>query len=120
MRTTLSLAALLILLAGMAAAMRHDDLRRSKEAELRQDLFTLRDVIAQYTLDKQKAPRSLEDLVKSGYLKQIPQDPFTGKADWEPQREDSIMTVDQREPGIDDVHSSSNQIASGGSAYRSW
>jgi hypothetical protein len=52
-----------------------------KEAVLRQDLFTLRQVIDQYTMDKQKAPGSLEDLVNAGYLKSIPIDPFTGRRD---------------------------------------
>ncbi len=61
---------------------------RAKESVLRQDLFQLRSLISQYTLDKQKAPQSLEDLVTAGYLKQLPADPTTGKADWEPQQED--------------------------------
>jgi len=119
-RTTLSLAALLILLAAMAAAaVKQDDLR-AKEAELRRDLFTLRDLISQDTLDMQKAPQSLDDLKTAGYLHDIPEDPFTGEANWEPHQEDSLMAVDQQEPGIDDVHSASHRIASDGSAYSSW
>jgi uncharacterized membrane protein len=118
-RTTLSLAALLIVLAAMAAATKRDDLR-AKEVELRQDLSTLRDVISQYTLDKQKAPQSLDDLKTAGYIHDIPKDPFTGEANWEPHQEKSLMAVDQQEPGIDDVHSASNLISSDGSAYSSW
>jgi general secretion pathway protein G len=119
-RTTLSLAALLIVLAAMAAAMKRDDLMRAKEVELRQDLSTLRHVISQYTLDKQKAPQSLDDLKTAGYIHDIPKDPFTGEANWEPHREESLMAVDQQEPGIDDVHSASDLISSAGSAYSSW
>jgi general secretion pathway protein G len=93
---------------------------RAKEAVLRQDLFTLRQVISQYTLDKQKAPQSLDDVIAAGYLKQVPIDPMTNQTSWTTDQEDSLMAVDQQEPGIVDVHSSSNQTASDGTAYSSW
>jgi general secretion pathway protein G len=85
-------------------------------------LFTLRTLISQYTLDKQKAPQSLEDLVQAGYLKQVPPDPITGTADWTAdEAQDSISSPDQQdEGGIDDVHSSSSQIGSNGTAYNTW
>ena len=54
---------------------------RAREAVLRNDLFTLRSSIDQYTLDKQKAPQSLQDLVTAGYIKSIPKDPITNSAD---------------------------------------
>lgn len=93
---------------------------RAREAVLRNDLFELRKLISQYTLDKQKAPQSLEDLVSGGYLKEIPKDPMTHEANWEPKQEEVLMTVDQQEPGIDDVHSSSNMMSSDGTAYSTW
>lgn len=93
----------------------------AREAVLKQDLFQLRSLISQYTLDKQKAPESLDDLVSAGYLKQIPKDPFTGAADWTTeQEEDTILDPSQTETGIDDVHSASSQTSSDGSAYSSW
>ena len=92
---------------------------RNKEATLRQDLFTLRNVISQYTLAKQKAPQTLEDLIPAGYIKTVPKDPLTNEANWTTDQEDSLMTVDQKEPGIVDVHSSSNLSASDGTAYSS-
>jgi general secretion pathway protein G len=93
---------------------------RAREAVLRNDLFELRKLISQYTLDKQKAPQSLEDLVSGGYLKELPKDPMTHEANWEPKQEEVLLTVDQQDPGIDDVHSSSNAISSDGTAYSSW
>ena len=93
---------------------------RAREAVLRNDLFELRKLISQYTLDKQKAPQSLEDLVSGGYLKEIPKDPMTHEANWEPKQEEVLMTVDQQEPGIDDVHSASNMMSSDGTAYSTW
>ena len=93
----------------------------AREAVLKQDLFQLRSLISQYTLDKQKAPESLDDLVSAGYLKQIPKDPFTGASDWTTeQEEDTILDPSQTETGIDDVHSASSATSSDGSAYSSW
>jgi general secretion pathway protein G len=88
---------------------------------LRDDLFTLRSLIQQYTLDKQKAPQSLDDLVSAGYIKQIPKDPFTGSADtWTTDQEDVLLSVDQQQPGIVDVHSGSSQNSTEGTPYSSW
>ncbi|HEY8670188.1 MAG TPA: type II secretion system protein [Terriglobales bacterium] len=97
-------------------------IKRSREAVLRQNLFTLRSVISQYTLDKQKAPQSLQDLIQAGYLKQIPVDPITDQANWTvDQEEDTIMSPDEQDQGgIDDVHSSASQVGTNGTAYSSW
>src|SRR6266699_3379631 len=94
---------------------------RSREAVLRQNLFTLRSLIQQYTLDKQKAPQSLDDLVQAHYLKIIPIDPMTSQANWTVDQEESIMSPDQQDQGgIDDVHSSSSQVGTNGTAYNTW
>ena len=111
---------LILILVSIAVPIYNRSILRAKEAVLRQDLFTMRQVISQYTLDKQKAPQSLDDLVSAGYMKVIPSDPFTGEANWAPDQEDSLMAVDQEEPGIVDVHSASNATASDGTAYSSW
>lgn len=93
----------------------------ARESVLRQNLFTLRSVISQYTLDKQKAPQSLDDVVQAGYIKTLPNDPMTTKPDWTVDQEDStLMSPDQQDSGIDDVHSSSSAISSDGTAYNTW
>jgi general secretion pathway protein G len=100
-----------------------NSVKRSREAVLRQNLFTLRDLISQYTLDKQKAPQSLDDLMQAGYLKQIPRDPMTNEANWQPEecQEDTLMSPDEQDQGgICDVHSSSPQISTSGDAYSTW
>ena len=97
--------------------------QRSREAVLRQNLFTLRDLISQYTLDKQKAPQLLDDLVQANYLKQIPKDPITDQADWvtEQEQDNTVMSPDEQDQGgIDDVHSASTAIGSDGTAYNTW
>src|SRR6267378_3859308 len=111
---------LIIILVSIAVPVYNRSILHAKEATLRQDLFTLRSVISQYTLDKQKAPQSLEDLIQAGYLRQIPNDPITGQANWEVVQEDVLLAVDQQDPGISDVHSASNANASDGTAYSSW
>jgi general secretion pathway protein G len=93
---------------------------KAREAVLRNDLFELRKLISQYTLDKQKAPQSLDDLVQAQYLKQLPKDPMTHEANWEPHQEEVLLSVDQQEAGIDDVHSAANAISTLGDAYSSW
>ena len=93
---------------------------RSREAVLRNDLFELRSLISQYTLDKQKAPQSLDDLVTAGYIKVIPKDPMTNEANWEVVQEDVLMAVDQQDPGISDLKSASSATGTDGTAYSSW
>ena len=89
---------------------------RAKESVLKNNLFTLRTVIDEYTYDKQKAPQSLQDLVSDGYLRQVPMDPMTGAADWKVIMEDATNTVNQTEPGIFDVRSGSDKTSLEGNA----
>jgi general secretion pathway protein G len=112
---------IMLILVSMAIPAYNQSILRAKESVLRQNLFTLRSLISQFTLDKQKAPQSLDDLVSSGYIKQIPNDPMTGKPDWEVvQEEDVNMSPDQQETGIDDVKSSSTLNSSDGTPYNTW
>jgi len=93
----------------------------AREAVLRDDLFTMRSVIDQYTLDRQKAPQSLQDLVSAGYLKAIPKDPLTGSTDtWRVTTDDTLIDPSQTQPGITDVHSGASGTGTDGSAYSSW
>jgi len=113
--------AIIMILASVAAMHYEHAVWRAKEAVLRNDLFTMRSSIDQYTLDKQKAPQSLQDLVSAGYIKAIPKDPITDSADtWVTEQEDSLMAIDQTAPGVVDVHSGASGTASDGSAYNTW
>lgn len=111
---------ILLILISIAVPAYQRSIVHAREAVLKQDLFQLRSLISQYTLDKQKAPQSLDDLVTAGYLKQIPKDPFTGAADWTVEQDDTLLSVDETDPGISDVHSSSSEIGSDGTAYSTW
>ena len=95
--------------------------RMAREAVLKEDLFTIRGAIDSYTMDKQKAPQSLDDLVQEGYLKSIPEDPMTKSKDtWVTDSGDALHSIDQTDPGIDDVHSGSQESGADGTAYSSW
>ena len=111
---------LILILVSIALPVYSRSILRAKESVLKQDLFTLRNVIDQYTLDKQKAPQSLDDIVQAGYIKVVPKDPFTNEANWTLDQEDQANAVDQQEPGITDLHSSSSLTATDGTAYSSW
>jgi len=112
---------IIVILMSVAIPRYQASILRARETVLRDDLYTLRSVIDQYTLDKQKAPQALQDLVDSGYLKTLPMDPFTNSREtWIPITDDSIMSADQSQPGIIDVHSGSEQKSSEGSAYSTW
>ncbi len=112
--------AITAILLAMAVPMYQKSVVRSKESVLRQNLFTLRTVIDEYTYDKAKAPQSLQDLVSEGYLRQVPVDPMTAQADWTTIMEDAVSSVNQTEPGIFDVRSKSDRKSLEGTPYNEW
>ena len=112
---------IIVILMSVAIPRYQASILRARETVLRDDLYTLRSVIDQYTLDKQKAPQSLQDLVSAGYLRSIPKDPLTGTADsWQTTSDDTIMDPNQSQPGITDVHSGASGVSTEGTAYASW
>ena len=91
------------------------------EAVLKEDLQTMRKAIDSYTVDKQKGPQSLDDLVQAGYLKSIPVDPLTHRSDtWMTSQDEAMYSLDQTDPGITNVHSGAQESASDGSSYSTW
>jgi len=100
---------IILILAGIAVGRYEKSVLRAREATLKQDLFVLRQGIQQYTLDKQAAPSSLDDLVSSKYISGIPTDPITRNRDWHLDFENVVLTPEQSSPGLTDVHSSSGE-----------
>jgi general secretion pathway protein G len=96
-------------------------IKNAKEAVLKEDLHVLRNAIDSYTMDKNKAPQSLDDLVQAGYLKSIPKDPMTHSSEsWVTSTDDTLQSVDQTDPGVNDVHSGSDEVGTDGQPYSSW
>ncbi|MGH9702248.1 MAG: type II secretion system protein, partial [Candidatus Acidiferrales bacterium] len=100
--------AIILILATIGAGQYQKSLLRAKEAALKHDLFVMRQAIDQYTLDKEQAPQSLDDLVSAGYLREIPMDPLTRRKEWNTTSDEVLSTVDQTATGITDVHSTSD------------
>jgi general secretion pathway protein G len=96
---------------------------KAKEAVLKEDLFTLRDLIDQYFADKGKYPASLEALVEEGYLRKIPVDPFTLSSDsWQTEAAPMEDGADEEGggAGVYDVHSGAPGTALDGTSYSEW
>ncbi len=109
------------ILVSLAIPIYQRSILRSKETVLHSNLFTIRQVIDEYTYDKQKAPQSLQDLVQEGYLREVPKDPMTdSNTTWHLVMEDAVQSVDQTEPGIFDVHSGSDKMGLDGTPYADW
>ena len=113
--------AIISVLLAIALPIYQKSIIRAKESVLRNNLFTLRSMIDEYTIDKQKAPETLQDLVSEGYLRQIPQDPITGSDQtWKTIMEDTPINGSNNPPGIFDVRSGSDKIALDGTPYADW
>lgn len=111
---------IIMILAGIAVTKYEKSVLRSKEAVLKTDLVNMRNAIQQYTLDKEAAPASLDDLVPN-YISAIPVDPITRTKDWKAVSEDVLLDPQQTSPGITDVHSGSDQVSPfEGTAYNTW
>jgi general secretion pathway protein G len=96
-------------------------IKSAREAVLKEDLHVLRQAIDSYTMDKQKGPTALDDLVQGGYLKEIPSDPMThSTTTWVTATSDVLESIDQSDPGINDVHSGSDEVGTNGQPYSSW
>jgi general secretion pathway protein G len=105
---------------------------KAREAALHHDLFEMRKSIDDYYADKQKYPESLQALQQEHYLRNIPKDPMTGKADWEEVQNtpdpsdpkamptDPSAQNDNAAPGIYDVHSQAPGNGLDGTPYKTW
>ena len=132
--------AILGILASAAAPMTLLVIKRQKERELRRELWEMRDAIDHYKdvadsgavqikVDSNGYPPDLETLVngidlqgkKVRFLRRIPVDPMTGKAEW------GLRSM-QDDPDSDyyggqsvfDVHSKSQGIGLDGTKYSDW
>lgn len=112
---------IIMVFVGIARPLYRNAMVGAREQVLRENLHTLRQLIDEYTKDKNKAPQSLDDLVSAGYLKQIPEDPFTqSNGTWQVEMDDSVFSPEQTEPGIVDVKSGSDRVGLDGTPYNTW
>jgi general secretion pathway protein G len=110
---------IIIILAAVALPQYQKTIMHARETVLRDDLYRMRSLIDQYSADKGKLPGSLDDLVTAGYMREVPVDPITDAKDW------NIVTGDdpyssEGGSGIIDIHSSSGEVSTEGTAYSEW
>jgi general secretion pathway protein G len=112
---------IIFILLGLAAGRYDMTIQRSREAVLKHDLLIMREAIDNFTLDKQAAPQSLDDLQQAGYLREVPMDPMTQAKDWAPAFDNIVLSPDQVTTGMVDVHSNSGRTSQfDGTAYNTW
>ena len=112
---------IIVILASMGMAQYRNAHIRAQEAVLKEDLFQMRDAMDQYYADKNKWPTALDELVSEGYVRKIPQDPFTKSADtWQTVPAEADPNNPTAEPGISDVKSGSDATALDGTKYSEW
>ena len=110
---------MMLIMLSFAIPMYKQSIVKARETALKDDLFTLRRTIDEFTYDRKRAPQSLDELVQTGYLKRIPPDPITNESNWDPIMETDVFS-EGVEIGIADIHSSSNQISTESTAYSTW
>lgn len=110
---------IIIILAAVALPQYQKTIMHARESVLRNDLFSMRSLIDQYSADKGKLPQSLEDLVTAGYVREVPTDPITNQKDWTVDTgEDPYST--EGGSGVTNVHSASSDISTEGTPYSEW
>lgn len=113
--------ALIVVIAGMAMASYRNAVTLAQEAVLREDLFRMRDAIDQYYADKNKYPSTLEALVTDGYLRALPEDPFTkSAASWQEIPAEPDAGNPTAEPGVYNIRSGSERLSMQGTPYNEW
>jgi general secretion pathway protein G len=112
--------AIILILVGIGVGMYQQSIQRARESVLKEDLQTMRQAIDNFTLDKQQAPQSIQDLVDGHYLRTVPVDPVC-RQDWTLHFSDQVISPDQTGSGIDDVHSSCEGVGlSDSTPYNTW
>jgi general secretion pathway protein G len=112
--------ALIGILAAIALPNYRVAIIQSREAVLRENLYRMRDLVDQYYVDKGQYPPSLETLVEEGYLRKLPEDPFTRTADWTPVFAEPDADRPGEPAGVYDVKSASELLSLAGTPYNEW
>jgi len=111
---------IILILVSIGIGMYQRSIQGARESVLKEDLQTMRQAIDNYTLDKQQAPQSLQDLVDGHYLRSVPVDPIC-RQEWVLHFSDTVISPDQSGSGIDDVHSACDGTGlSDPTPYNTW
>jgi general secretion pathway protein G len=112
---------IMVILATMGMTQYRNSVIYSRESVLKEDLFRLRDAIDQYYADKGQYPSTLDALVSDGYIRKIPEDPFTrNNSSWQTVPAEPDPNNPTAEAGVYDVKSGSDATAIDGTKYADW
>ena len=112
---------IIIILAATGLAQYRNSIVRANEAVLKEDLFRMRDAIDQYYADKGQYPSTLDALVSDGYVRKIPEEPFTkSNSSWQTVPAEPDPNNPTAEAGVYDVKSGSEATALDGTKYSEW
>jgi general secretion pathway protein G len=108
--------AVMAVLLSLAAPRYVAHVDRSREVVLRQNLKTMRDAIDQFQADRGVYPTALQALVAARYLREVPVDPMTERADtWQIQPQQGATA-----PNFYNVRSGAKGMGSDGTAFSIW
>ena len=110
---------IIIILASITLPQYQKTIMHTRETVLKDDLRKMRSLIDQFAADKGRLPQSLDDLVSSGYMREVPIDPFTGQKDWAITNGEDPNSS-EGEQGMIDIHSASADVSTEGTAYSEW
>jgi general secretion pathway protein G len=110
---------IIIILAAITLPQYQKTITHTRETVLRDDLRKMRTMIDQFAADKGRLPQSLDELVSDGYMREVPVDPFTGQKDWAITTGEDPNSLEGGQ-GMTDVHSSSAETSTEGTAYSEW
>ena len=95
---------ILIILLSIALPTYNRSVQHARETVLKENLWQMRRAIDQYNTDKGRLPESIESLVEAQYLREMPIDPITEKAEWDEIRGEDPMSAEAQE-GLKNVKS---------------
>jgi general secretion pathway protein G len=112
---------LIVILATIGMTQYRASVIHAREATLREDLFRMRDAIDQYYADKGQWPSTIDALVSDGYVRKVPEDPFTKSAtSWQTVPAEPDPNNPAAEAGVYDIKSGSDATALDGTKYSEW
>ncbi len=112
---------LIMILASLAMNNYRMSIRNAEEAALKSNLYRMRDAIDQYYADKGNYPASIQALVSDGYMRAVPMDTITHSTEtWTTVPAEADQSKPTSDPGIYDVKSGSDAMASNGTRYADW
>ncbi len=110
---------IMIILLSVAFPTYQRTVQHGRETVLKENLWQMRRVIDQFTADKGKKPKSIDELVEAGYLREVPVDPVTEQAEWDAVQGEDPLTPNG-EQGMKDVKSMAEGEDSNGKPYKDY